>query len=88
MKSDIRNSVIQCVKEALNRETIDEETSLIDIGLDSMNFIRLIVMLEELFDIEIDDDDIELERFLTIDNIEALIANTLHANKLSDLEEE
>ncbi|GEM_PF-503947 len=88
MEEEIRQSIIECVKETLDLETMDEQQPLSTIGLDSMNFIRLIVMLEEVFNIEINDEDIELDKFQSIDSIGMLITNTLHASKSSYSEEE
>lgn len=88
MEEEIRQSIIECVKETLDLETVDEQQPLKNIGLDSMNFIRLIVLLEEVFNIEINDEDIELDKFQSIDSIGMLITNTLHDSKLSSFEEE
>lgn len=47
----------------------DIRQSLSDLGLDSLHFVKLVVKLEEHFCIEIDDSDLVLANFLTIESI-------------------
>lgn len=46
-----------------------EHTKLVDIGLESINFIQFIVKLEEEFDIEVSDSDLLLSNFETIEKL-------------------
>lgn len=48
-------------------ETISEDSSLIELGLDSLNAIEIIVNLESEFDIEVDDEDLMIESLYTIE---------------------
>jgi len=73
--AEIIESIKECLQEVLDDEgTVERNTELLPMGIDSMSFIRLIVLLEEKFGIEIDDDDILLDNFSSIDNMEKLIS--------------
>lgn len=75
------NNLDQIVKkhllEILSLPDIDHDTNLLESGMDSMNFIRLVVELEDQFDIEVDDEDIILENFETVNNICSILSKYL-----------
>lgn len=48
-------------------QTISEDSSLIELGLDSLNAIEIIVNLESEFDIEVDDEDLMIDSLYTIE---------------------
>lgn len=48
-------------------QTISEDSSLIELGLDSLNAIEIIVNLESEFDIEVNDEDLMIDSLDTID---------------------
>lgn len=53
--------------------TIEADTNLFDLGLDSMALISLIVALEERFGWTLDIDHLQPERFRTVAGIAALL---------------
>lgn len=59
----------------------DTNTSLKEMGLDSMDIMKLIVELEELFNITFDDDELIMDNFKTVDNITTRISNHLFHSK-------
>lgn len=63
----IENIIKQCLK--LDKNEIDEESILTDYGMDSLNFVELIVRIEEEYDISIEDEDLLIENFNTISKI-------------------
>lgn len=48
-------------------KTISENSSLIELGLDSLNAIEIIVNLESEFDIEVEDEDLMIDSLYTIE---------------------
>jgi len=60
-KEDIRNKVVDIVskKLSINKETVTKSTSFEDLGADSLDMVEIIMKLEEVFSIEIDDEDAE-----------------------------
>lgn len=53
--NDIRAEIKRMLLELLNKEDLDEKQELLSVGLDSLNVIKLIVMLEETFSIRFED---------------------------------
>ena len=52
---------------------IKGDFDLLGFGLDSLKAIELVVMVEDKYGIMIDDDDLLVENFSTVDKIEKLI---------------
>lgn len=48
---------------------VDMDTNLINAGLDSVRFIKLIVAVEEYFDIEVEDDFLDIAILSTLGDI-------------------
>jgi len=59
--NDIRAEIKRMLLELLNKEDLDEKQELLSVGLDSLNVIKLIVMLEETFSIRFEDEDLQLK---------------------------
>ncbi|MFC1673141.1 acyl carrier protein [Pseudomonadota bacterium] len=75
------NELIDIIKavlcEAAQREIdVDSKTSLLDARvIDSLTVLALVSGLEERFDIEFEDDDLDVDNFETIDTIAAMLTN-------------
>lgn len=54
-------------------ETIDEDTDLQELGLDSMTCVEVVVNLEDEFGIEVDEEDLLVENMATIALLERLV---------------
>lgn len=54
--------------------------NLFDNGLDSIGFINIIIALENEYDILIDQDDLDLERFSTVKSIKEYVESRLLEN--------
>ncbi|MCP2728421.1 phosphopantetheine-binding protein [Symplocastrum sp. BBK-W-15] len=63
----------------LKTKNIDENTALDGEGLDldSLGFVELIVLVEQHFDFQFSETEINLEAFKTIGSLSRLIANKL-----------
>lgn len=80
-KEKLKNIVTEKVNEVLfEKVSGDVGEDLFEKGLDSISFIRIIVLLEDELDIEIEDDDILLENFHSID----MICNLIHKYKVEE----
>ncbi|WP_128895451.1 acyl carrier protein [Longirhabdus pacifica] len=78
-RAQLESKVIQCIEDIIpSNVQIDHNTDLLKVGINSMTFIRLVVSLEDAFDIEIEDQSIYLDHFSKVtsicDLLEALIA--------------
>ena len=50
----IKEKVYQCLKKVIPNEQIDDEVILLDRGIDSMTFIKVIVTIEEMLNIQVE----------------------------------
>ena len=75
--NDIRAEIKRMLLELLNKEDLDEKQELLSVGLDSLNVIKLIVMLEETFSIRCEDQDLQLKYFHSIDTLSNFVTSKL-----------
>ena len=81
-KSEIKVKILEILGILFQNTGIDtdvlEYVDLIDdLGMDSVNFIALIIQLESEFDIQIPDDMLLLENFKCVDDIVSVIENEI-----------
>ncbi len=63
----IIEKVIDIIKEYVNvNEQIDADSNFSDFGINSVNFIKIIVGVENEFDFEFYDSDLVMDRFKSI----------------------
>ncbi|MMZ63990.1 acyl carrier protein [compost metagenome] len=62
-------------------EVIITEKELLYSGLNSLSFIKIIVRLEEYFEIKFDDNDLKYELFSTIEDIIKYVRAKLNSKK-------
>ncbi|MCX7823516.1 MAG: acyl carrier protein [Syntrophobacterales bacterium] len=79
-KVAIKNKVIEIIADKLGieKETITPEAHVIDdLGADSLDVVEMVMALEEVFDIEIPDEDAEKIRTVQdiFDYIDKVVAN-------------
>lgn len=75
--NDIRAEIKRMLLELLNKNDLDEEQELLSVGLDSLNVIKLIVMLEETFSIRFEDEDLQLKYFHSINTLSNFVTSKL-----------
>ena len=84
MRKDIVDKVLIVLNANLESKEItfeQIEDDLSDLGMDSITFIRIIVALEEAFDIEIPDEKLLLTEMNTISKVVKVISAVLdHQN--------
>lgn len=54
-------------------ENVTEESKLIDLGFNSLLLMEFLVLIEEEFDTEFDDEDMEIENFVSIKTLMDLL---------------
>ncbi|MHA7581393.1 acyl carrier protein [Paenibacillus sp. OK003] len=73
--TSIEESITDELSELLGRKVnLEKHTDLRDEGLDSIVTIKLIINLEVKFDIQIEDDDLLIENFSTLNKISNLLS--------------
>ncbi|MBE6049558.1 MAG: acyl carrier protein [Clostridium sp.] len=77
----MKEKVIKIIKETLGigeEREITGETDISSLGVNSLNFLRIIVEIEEAFDIEFDDNELNFDYFNTIDSVIKLIESKMN----------
>lgn len=75
----VYDEIVEIAKEVLGQDDFElkSEQEMVETGLNSITFIKIMVGIEEHFDIEIDDKYLDFERYRTIgefcDVIESLV---------------
>ena len=74
--TDIKKSLVQFFLDQFNVEISSTSEDLIEAGiLDSLMLIDVVVFMEGEFSVTTELDDLEMENFLTIDNIAQFVAS-------------
>ncbi len=75
----LKTLILEELDMPLKTKNIDENTALDGEGLDldSLGFVELIVLVEQHFDFQFSETEINLEAFKTIGSLSTLIANKL-----------
>jgi len=80
--SALRGQVAKIFSDKLEWDVPSMETDLVEAGmLDSVNFLQLLLHLEEDFGLTISLDDIEIDNFRSIARISEFLLNHHHAVK-------
>ena len=79
MKEEIKKTVYEIIKEidiSISEEKIISSKNLIsDLGFDSLKMISFIVAIENKFKIEFDDDDLDITKLDSLENVLCIIEN-------------
>ncbi|WP_158602300.1 acyl carrier protein [Cohnella endophytica] len=75
----LRESIAELTEESKDSAPVDIHEPIYDMGVDSMKTIQLIVLIEQHFDINFDDEELIMESFSTIDRITDCIVNKLRS---------
>lgn len=71
---DNENKVYEILRELSGVETIDSEDSLSeDLCLDSLNMVVLLMEIEEVFDVELDESDMNPLELISVNDVILLV---------------
>jgi len=73
IEKKLQIAISNCLNVNIDFNQIGKEDNLFSLGLDSVQGIKLLVVIEEQFDIEFYDDEYSLENFKSIGSIINLI---------------
>lgn len=77
----LKEIIVSIASQYVDKEDINEETVLTtDLGFDSVQVITLIVELESAFKIEIDDNDLEIEKLSVYKKLYQMVENKVTKN--------
>jgi len=65
----VAEDILKVIKEIIKNDDIYLDQNIKEVGFDSLTFVKFVVQIEELYDIEFDDDMLMMDKFLTIASI-------------------
>jgi len=77
---ELQLKILEIVKSNIEKEEIQTsefDTDLSTVGMDSITFIRIVVALEEAFEIEVPDDYLLMTEMNTIEKMTNVVAEAL-----------
>jgi acyl carrier protein len=79
----MKERIITMIKDAcaLAESNINEKTKLSEISLDSLSFIQLIVNLEDEFDIQFEDEELNIYDFKTVNDLVDIVEEKINEKK-------
>jgi len=73
VKEKIKSIIVSRLKSEEKIRTLEYETKLLSLGIDSILALSILVEIEEEFDIEIDDSDLNMDKIQNINSFAELI---------------
>ena len=73
---DVQETVLRLAKERIANKEISLATPLAEL-LNSLTYIQFIIACEDEFSIEVDDDNLDMGHFRTLDDVANYISNML-----------
>ena len=73
VEKKIKEIVVSRQKDPEKIEALTYETPLLSLGIDSILALSILVEIEETFDVEIDDSDLNMDKIKNINNFAQLI---------------
>lgn len=85
--SYIYKKIIKCITE-ISEETkeINNNTLLNQVGIDSLKYVELVLLLEEEFNLEIKDSDLTIDNFETVEKIAKLVSDYMKSEQNEKIE--
>lgn len=77
MLQEIKKFILEEILVIDNKARFSDNANLFELGLESLNIMRLIFFLEEKFKITIPENRISIENLSTINNITSLVKSLL-----------
>lgn len=69
MSNEMSNTLSQLmagVAELLNKESVEADANMLELGIDSMNVVELIMICEEIYSDMLDPDSLEFDEYTTL----------------------
>lgn len=75
VKEKIKGIIVSRLKDEEKIRTLEYDTPLLSLGIDSILALSILVEIEEEFNIEIDDSDLNMDKIRNISSFAELIDN-------------
>ncbi len=63
------------IDDSISMDDIDINSNLVDVGVDSIKFIKIVITIETEFDFEFGYDDLDFNKFLTVKSLVDYVEN-------------
>ena len=73
----LKDIVLKVLKLEIPASTLNEQTNLYELGLESLNVVELLVDIEAAFDIVVDIEDLNGEMFAVLGSVAAFVQGKL-----------
>lgn len=81
IKEKLKKIIVDIAPTVVEISEINDNTVLTkDLGFDSVQIISLIVEIESQFDIEIEDEDLDIEKLTVLKTLTDMVVNKLQGN--------
>lgn len=81
-KNEIQNNIKEVLKKYVHKQesmqNIKADDSLLELGINSISFIKIIVQLENVFDIEFPEKDLKSKSFDSLNDIAVYVESKLN----------
>lgn len=78
VKEKIKEIIVSRLKDEEKIRTLEYETPLLSLGIDSILALSILVEIEEEFNIEIDDSDLNMDKIRNICSFAELVSNYIN----------
>ena len=75
VKEKIKGIIVSRLKDEEKIRTLENDTPLLSLGIDSILALSILVEIEEEFNVEIDDSDLNMDKIRNINSFAELIDN-------------
>ena len=74
---EIEQKIFEIIKKNIANEKMDILANLTDLGINSITFVKILIAIENEYDFEFDDDDLNFENFKTVSTLAKYVEDRL-----------
>ncbi|WP_034860608.1 phosphopantetheine-binding protein [Ruminiclostridium cellobioparum] len=74
---EIEQKIFELIKKNIANEKMDILANLTDLGINSITFVKILIAIENEYDFEFDDDDLNFENFKTVSTLAKYVEDRL-----------
>jgi acyl carrier protein len=78
----MKEAIYNVIKQKINKSaTINDDTTLVEVGIDSIDFINMVIALEEEFDIRFEDMQLIYDNYETLGQLVSVVQQVIEKKK-------
>ncbi|MFE9279639.1 acyl carrier protein [Paenibacillus glucanolyticus] len=79
VESKLKKLIIDTLGDELSLDNLEPEDKFEELGINSVIFIKTVVMIEGTFDIEFEDDDLDVNNFVDLKSLTKHVYSKINA---------